>query len=65
MKHLGPVLLIVYLLVIAMGLIGYVKNIIHLTECDFKESYKAEIIYTIGIPVAPMGAVCGWIDFGK
>jgi hypothetical protein len=38
---------------------GWINNIIELTECDFKEPYKAEILHGVGIPVAPVGAIIG------
>jgi len=44
--------------------VGWVKNIIKLTECDFKEPYKAEIIHLAGI-IPPVGIITGWINVGK
>ncbi len=46
-------------LVIA-GPIGYILNIIALTECDFQPSYKAEVLHFVGIVVAPVGMIVGW-----
>lgn len=49
---------------VILGLIGYVKGIVKLVNCDFKESYKAEILYGVGT-FTGLNAVFGWIDFGK
>ena len=43
---------------------GWTKNIIKLTECDFKAPYKAEVVHTVGI-IPPVGAITGWLDLGK
>jgi len=43
---------------------GWVKNIIKLSNCDFEEPYKAEVVYMIGI-IPPVGMVTGWLDVGK
>ena len=44
--------------------VGWVKNIIKLTNCDFESPYKAEVIHTIGI-LPPVGMITGWLDMGK
>ncbi len=44
---------------------GWVKNLIKLSDCDFKEPYKAEIIRTVGVFVPPIGVVTGYINLGK
>lgn len=56
--------LIVIALVSIFALVGWVKNIVKLSDCDFKPPYKAEVIHTIGL-IPPVGAVTGWIDAGK
>ena len=43
---------------------GWVKNIIKLSDCDFKEPYKAEVIHIIGL-IPPIGMVTGWLNPGK
>jgi len=43
---------------------GWVKNIIKLSNCDFEEPYKAEVVHMIGI-IPPVGMVTGWLDVGK
>jgi len=47
--------------VIILGITGWVKNIIKLTETDFAAPYKAEVIRTVGL-FPPVGAIVGWID---
>jgi len=54
-------LILLFIVIIA---IGWVKNIIKLSSCDFEAPYKAEIIYCIGL-IPPVGAVTGWLDLGK
>lgn len=44
---------------------GWGMNIYKLTKCDFEPSYKAEIIRGIGIIVAPVGSIVGYIDIGE
>lgn len=46
------------------GIIGWVKCLIKLTECDFEPSYKAEVIYTVGT-FSGLGAIIGYLDLGK
>jgi len=48
-------------LVIA-AIAGWVMNIVALCNCDFKEPYRTEALRGIGIIVAPMGAVEGYMD---
>jgi hypothetical protein len=56
--------IIIVMAFIALLLVGYAKNIIKLSECDFEAPYKAEVIHSIGlIPV--VGVITGWIDVGK
>ena len=43
-------------------LVSWVGNIIHFANCDFKPSYKAEVIYGVGIVT---GIPFCWWDFGK
>lgn len=39
-------------------------NIYKLTQCDFEAPYKAEVIRVVGI-IPPVGAIFGYMDFGK
>jgi len=52
-------------IVIIIGTVGWVKNIIGIFKCDFKAPYKAEVIRIAGVPVAPLGAICGFLDLGE
>ena len=45
----------------AVVITGYVKNIVKLSNCDFKAPYKAEVIHAIGI-VPPVGCITGWLS---
>jgi hypothetical protein len=54
-------LVIIYILIILLAGIGYVKNIINLTKLDFETPYKAEIFRTVGL-IPPMGAIIGYIN---
>lgn len=49
---------------IIIGSIGWIKDIVKLTHCDFKEPYKAEIIYGVGV-IPFVGAITGWMDIGE
>ncbi len=57
-------LILIWLLVVILGGVGWVKNIIKLSDCDFEPSYKAEVIHAVGI-IPIVGAFTGWMDFGK
>ncbi len=57
-------ILIIQLLIILMIGIGWVKNLIKLSNCDFEAPYKAEIIHAVGI-IPPVCAVTGWLNLGK
>lgn len=52
---------IIYIALIIAGITGEVKCIIKFCQCDFKPSYKAEIIYGLGV-VTGFGAVIGYMD---
>ena len=52
---------LVIILVIFLGSVGYVKNIIKLVNCDFKSPYKAEAVYGAGTFIPVVGAVTGYI----
>lgn len=57
------VLMFQLVLVLVIGT-GWVKNLIKLSDCDFKEPYKAEIIHLVGI-IPPVGMVTGWLNVGR
>ena len=55
-------LLMVFLLI---GGVGWFMNLYKLTQCDFEASYKAEVIRGAGVVVPPIGAIVGYLNFGK
>lgn len=59
------ILIVAYLSVVLLGFIGWIKCIINLIGCDFAPAYKAEVLYAIGSFIPVIGAILGWIDFGK
>jgi len=46
-----------------IGLTGWIMNLVAFIQCDFADPYKEEIIRGIGIVLAPMGAIVGFINF--
>lgn len=58
------ILLALYIILSIVAMTGYIKCIVKFCQCDFKESYKAEIIYGVGTATGA-GVVLGYIDFGK
>ncbi len=55
-------LIVLFIFCLVVGsLVGWGMNIHKFASCDFEDPCKAEIIRGIGIPVAPLGAVIGWI----
>jgi len=57
-------MIVVNFIILCLIVPGWCLNIFKLTKCDFEKPYKAEIIRIIGI-VPPVGAITGWMDFGK
>jgi hypothetical protein len=49
------------LIFIVLFTIGYVRCVVKFINCDFKEPYKAEIIYGVGT-ASGLGAIIGWIN---
>ena len=59
---MGGILMIIAL--VAVIIVGWIKNINKLAECDFETPLKCEIYHSVGlIPV--VGAFTGYMDFGK
>ena len=56
-----PILVVVIVVVAGTG---WVKNLVKLSNCDFKTPYKAEVIHAAGL-IPPVGMVTGWLDVGK
>lgn len=54
--------LIVYAAILAIPVTGWIMNISKLIDCDFEPSYKSEIIRGVGIFVAPIGMVTGFME---
>jgi hypothetical protein len=54
------ILIALYFLLIS----GWVLGLVRFCKCDFEPSYKAEVIYGLGI-VTGLNSILGWIDFGK
>lgn len=52
---------IVQIIVAILALAGWVQCLVKFVNCDFKEPYKAEIIYGIGT-FTGAGAIIGWIN---
>ena len=52
---------IIYILFIIIGLIGEVRCIIKMVQCNWEPVGKAEVIYTVGT-FTGLGAIIGWID---
>jgi hypothetical protein len=55
---------IVIFIIYALALLGEIMCIVKFFSCDFKESYKAEIIYGVSACTG-IGAITGYIDFGE
>lgn len=53
--------ILVGIIVLIVGGLGWVMNIYKLTKCDFKDPYKSEILRGAGILIAPVGAVFGFL----
>ena len=62
MKNSPTSINIIGLIIIIFCFTGWIKNIIKLSNCDFEPSYRSEVLRIIGIPVAPMGIVIGYMD---
>jgi hypothetical protein len=57
-------ILIMQLIIVLVVGVGWVKNIIKLSNCDFEAPYKCEVIHAVGI-IPPVGMITGWLDVGK
>lgn len=51
------------IIILVIGIYGWVLNIYKLVKLDFEPPYKTEIIRIIGIPVSIVGSVIGYINF--
>jgi len=53
---------VLYIIIWFVAVIGWGMNVYKLTTADFEPSYKNEIIRSIGVVVAPVGAITGYIN---
>lgn len=53
--------IVVWLLIAAAGFVGWVLNIVDLAHMDFAHITGMLVIRAIGIVVAPLGAVMGYV----
>lgn len=51
-----------FIILCMASIFGWGMNIHKLTKYDFKPSYEAEIIRLIGVFVAPIGVIAGYVD---
>lgn len=58
----GIMVILVYLAILIGAGYGWINNIVEFASCDFESPYKAEIVRGVGIPIAPVGAVLGYLD---
>jgi len=55
-------IVIVYACIWILAIIGWIMNIVHVCHVDFAAAITAKVVLQlIGIVVAPLGAVLGWI----
>ena len=64
MLKAGIISIVVGLCLSLAAAVGYVSNIVKLTQCDFKESYKCEVLRVVGL-VPPVGVIMGYISNEK
>ena len=57
----GLALLVLYVAIIIVALIGEVKCIYKMINCDWENIGKSEILYTVGA-FTGTGAIIGWFD---
>lgn len=62
MRTLFITCIVVVTLITCLAVTGYVANIVRLCGCDFTDPWKAEIIRGVGVVIAPVGCVLGYID---
>lgn len=56
---------IVYLVLAGVVIAGWGMNVIKLCSADFEAPYKTEIIRAVGVAVAPMGVIAGFMSIGE
>jgi hypothetical protein len=60
-SNLRPLITII---IISLMITGYISCIVNFISCDFREPFKAETFYGIGI-FTGLGIILGWFNFGK
>jgi len=50
--------------IISLMITGYISCIVNFISCDFREPFKAETFYGIGI-FTGLGIILGWFNFGR
>jgi hypothetical protein len=50
----------IWVLIVFIGFIGWVKNLVKLSDCNFEAPYNCEIIHSVGL-IPPVGAITGWL----
>lgn len=64
MKRSGILMLIKFypILIYFLIIFGWTRNIYLLTQCNFTQPFKTEVIRGVGIVVFPIGVVTGYIS---
>lgn len=57
--------IVVWAIVVVLGVFGYVRNVLKLTQCDFASPYKCEALHGAGLVAPPLGAVMGFVEVGR
>ena len=57
----GLVQSLIVLAISGVGLVGWIMNIVKITQADFSHIDGELVVRVIGIPMAPVGAVSGWL----
>ncbi len=52
--------IVVGIVVLIFGTVGYIMNIVKLCRSDFEKPIKAEVIRGVGVVVPPVGAIAGY-----
>ncbi len=52
---------ILMILIFVLGLIGEIRCIVKMIQCNWEPIGKAEIVYTVG-SVTGIGAIIGWFN---
>lgn len=56
-----PGMFILVIILWILGIIGEIRCIVKMVQCDWNAPYKAEILYTAGT-FTGAGAIIGWIN---